>query len=351
MKIINFIGRKLYKINGILRRQLELDYYLSNKKNIEISYFYYLPPRNPVDFILKRFFQYPFQSYMNNKEKEIVNHIPAQFHSDLIHFLDKSKTVITCHDIFSFIEKNNVKNPLLLQKYLISGLRRCKYIIAISKFTKNELMRVLKIPEERIIVIKNGVNRKLFYPIEKNNRDKIEILYPNHKKLLHVGTEEDRKNFITLLKAFYYVKKKIKNIKLIRIGTPNYPSLIKNLGLEKDIVYISGISDIRLREIYNMCDILIFPSLYEGWGAPGLEAASCGTPVICSDIPVFKEIYKDFPIYFPPTDYKILNQCIVGTINNIEKRNQMSKKGISIAELYSWKRSANNYLDFIDSCF
>ena len=162
MKIINYIGRKLDYINGILRRQIELDQCAATQKNIEISYFYYLPPNNPLDFIVKRFIQYPFQCYKNNKRKDVINHIPAQFHSDLVHFLNKSKTIITCHDVFSFIEKNNLQNPPLLQKYLRSGLRKCRNIIAISEFTKSELIKVLKIPEERIFVIKNGINTKLF---------------------------------------------------------------------------------------------------------------------------------------------------------------------------------------------
>ncbi|MBY9006747.1 MAG: glycosyltransferase family 4 protein [Candidatus Lokiarchaeota archaeon] len=349
MKIINYIGRKLPYINGILRRQIELDRCISKQKKIDISYFYYLPPRNPFDFLIKRFIKYPIQSYKNNKEKDTINHISAQIHSDILHFLNKSKTIITCHDIHTFMEKKNLQNPILLQKYMLSGLRKCRHIIAISEFTKNEMIKALNIPEERIVVINNGINNDIFYPIKEYEKINISPLFPNHKKILHVGTEVARKNIPTLLRAFYYVKKEIKNVKLIRIGRPKYQSMVRDLKLENDIVYISDINNPRLREIYNLADILVFPSFYEGWGFPGLEAASCGLPVICSDIPTFKEIYKDFPLFYPPKDFKKLSKLIINTINNDDRKKSMTKKGLKIAKSYTWEKSAREYLKLISS--
>jgi glycosyltransferase involved in cell wall biosynthesis len=185
----------------------------------------------------------------------------------------------------------------------------------------------------------------MFYPITIDKLDEIEPLYPESKKILHVGSEINRKDFITLLKAFYLVKKEVKNLKLIRIGRPNYMKFIKSLRLEKDIIYLSDISNVRLREIYNLSDIFVYPSLYEGWGAPGLEAASCGTPVICSDIPIFREVYQDFPQYFPPRNYKVLAEKIIKNIENESLKQKMRKKGLIVVNEYSWKRSAEKYFN------
>ncbi len=347
MEILNYIGRKLDNINGILRRQIELDKRLINQRNIGISYLYYKPPKNQIDFLYKRFFNYPIQCKLSSNKNEVINHIPAQFHSDLVHFLDKSKTIVTCHDIYTFLEKKNIRNNSLLQKYILSGLKKCRYIIAISEFTKNELIKRLGFPKEKIKVIKNGINKKMFYPISDEKLLKINSFYPEYFKILHVGTEETRKNFLSLLKSYYIVKKRIKKILLIRIGKPIFQDLIKKMGLEKNIIYLNGITNDRLREIYNLCNILVFPSIYEGWGAPGLESASSGLPVLCSDIPVFREIYKDFPIYFPPFNYKKLAELIIDIYKDQDLRISMRERGLEIVKIYSWEKAAEEYFKFI----
>lgn len=346
MEIKTFIGRKLSYINGILRRQIELDRYLMNLEDVKLTYEYYNPPKNLIDFISKRYFLYPYYSKKNDKNKNTINHITFQYIGDLGHYLDKSRTIITCHDIFTFLERNNFTNPYFVQKYSANGMKKCRFIIAISKFTKNELIYRLKIPKDKIIVIKNGINRDMFFPIISSEFDNIEPLYPEHKKILHVGSEVNRKNFLTLLKAFYLVKKKDRNFKLIRIGKPAYKGFIKTLGLQKDVIYLNNISNERLREIYNLVDFFVYPSTYEGWGAPGLEAASCGTPVLCSDITVFREVYRDFPIYFPPQNFKQLARIILENINNEVLKLEMGRKGIQVASNYSWEKSARTYLKF-----
>ena len=350
MEIKTFIGRKLNYIDGIYRRQIEIDRYLKEFRNLKLTYEYYNKPKNPLDFFSKRYLRYPYYCFRHTKnlKEYTIFHISFQYLADLSYFLDRNRTIITCHDIFTFLEKNNLKNPFIVQKYSLLGLKRCKYIIAISEFTKNELLTKLKIPEEKIFVIKNGINRKMFSPLAKEELSISKPLFPNQKKILHVGTEEYRKNFITLLKAFSIIRKKYQSIKLIRIGKPSYTYLIKKLGLEKDIIYINNINNERLREIYNLCDFLIFPSLYEGFGFPGLEAAACGTPVICSDISIFREIYQDFPLYFPPKDYKSLAQIILENIDNDEIKLEMRKKGNKVAKLHSWEKSAIRYFKLIN---
>ncbi|MFX0186852.1 MAG: glycosyltransferase family 4 protein [Candidatus Hodarchaeota archaeon] len=352
MEIINFVGRKLNKPNEMwkdFRRQIEIDKYLKKHYNVNLKYEFYTRPKNILDFISKRYFLYPYYSHLNTKNlnKNVVFQIHFQFLADLALFLDKRKTIITCHDIFNFLQKGNIKNPIFTQKYALLGLRKCNFIVAISEFTKNELITKLHIPSEKIIVIKSGINLEMFKPIPKSKIYEIEPLYPNHKKLIYVGNEDERKNFITLLKAFYIIKKKLKKIKLIRVGEPRYSSFIKKLGLQKDILYLKNISNKRLREIHNLCDFYVFPSLYEGFGFPGLESAACGTPVICSDIPVLKEIFQDFPIYFPPKNYKELAKIVIENIENEDLKKELTIKGLKVVKNYSWKNSAEKYYRMI----
>ncbi|MFX0044036.1 MAG: glycosyltransferase family 4 protein [Candidatus Hodarchaeota archaeon] len=342
MEIKTFIGQKLNYINGILRVHIELSKPLKDKKDLKFTYEYYDPPKNSLDYLSKRYLIYPFSSHFNSKriKEDVVFNISFQHLADLGFFLNRNRTIITCADIYIFIGK---RKPWIIKKYLISGLKRCKYIIAISDFTKNELTKFLGISEEKITVIKCGVNREIFKPIPQNKINELAPLYPEYRKILHVGTEVGRKDFLTLLKAFYIVKKKEKKVKLVRVGTPSYPNLIKNLGLENDVIYLTNIRDKRLIEIYNLCDFFVFPSLYEGFGLPGLEAAACGIPVMCSDIPIFREIYQDFPIYFPPKDFKSLANLLLESINNDSLKSKIINSGYELIKKYSWKKSSEIY--------
>ncbi len=348
MKINTFIGRRLDYINGILRRQLELDRFLKKHEDLKIKYICYNPPSNFLDFFAKRYILYPIRAKKSESSKNgNINSISAQFLSDLIYFLSEKYTIITVHDIFNFIEVGNIKNPFPIQKYILSGLKRCKYIVSISEFTKNELINRFNISSEKIFVIKNGISRDVFYPLNKTETQKKKELYPGKKILLHVGSEEYRKDIPTLFKALYLVKKEIKNILLIRVGTPKHLSIIKNLNLEKNVKYFEKVANTQLREIYCLSDLFIFPSLYEGWGFPGLEAAACGTPVIASDIPVFKEVYQDFPLYFKSGNYKELAEKIIKTLNNDSLKEKMYEKGLSISMRYDWNEASEKYYKLI----
>ncbi|MFX1392091.1 MAG: glycosyltransferase family 4 protein [Promethearchaeota archaeon] len=349
MEIKTFIGRKLNYINGIMRRQIEIDKYLKDIDDITLSYEYYEGPGNPIDFLSKRYVLYPYTAYRSakNLKDNIIFHVAFQNIADIALFLDRERTFITCYDIFNFLEKGTIRNSIFAQRYAFLGLKRCMHIISISDFTKNELISKFNIPKERIFVIKCGINHEIFNPIPKNKLIDIKPLFPNYKKILHVGTEVQRKDILTLYKAFYLIKKKIHKIKLIRVGPSNHKKLIKALGLEKDIIYINNISSKRLNEIYNLCDLFIFPSIYEGFGFPGLEAAACGTPVICSDIPIFREIYQNFPLFFQPQNHKILAKLILDNIDNENLKQEMINKGIDISNQYSWKKSAEKYHKYV----
>jgi glycosyltransferase involved in cell wall biosynthesis len=345
MEIKTFIGRKLDYINGIMRRQIEIDKYLKSFNDVKLSYEYYDAPKNPIDFLSKRYILYPYIAHQRakNLKDDIVFHVSFQNLADIALYLDRERTFITCYDIFNFLEKSTIRNSIFAQRYAFIGLKRCNYVVSISDFTKNELISKFRISKEKIFVIKCGINHDIFNPIPKNKLIDIEPLFPNYKKILHVGTEDERKDILTLFKAFYNLKKKYDKIKLIRVGPSKYSNIIKSLGLEKDIIYFNYVNNKKLREIYNLSDLLIFPSLYEGFGFPGLEAAACGTPVICSDIPIFKEIYKDFPLYFPPKDYKSLAKIIIDNIDNESIKNEMKRKGLELVKYYSWEKSAESY--------
>ena len=139
MEIKTFIGRKLDYVNGILRRQIEIDRHLKNRNDIKLSYEYYDAPRNSIDFVSKRYFLIHYYANLHTKKSKdnVVNHVTFQNLADLVLFLDKERTFLTCHDIFNFLERPHIKNTLFAQKYALLGLKKCKYIsYFVSKFRR-----------------------------------------------------------------------------------------------------------------------------------------------------------------------------------------------------------------------
>ena len=346
IKIRKVMGRNLDFVNGYSRIQFEMDKILINDNyDVEISYDYYKPPKTIIDHFVKRLIWYP-RMLRKSEDNDTINHIIVQHLSDLAHKLNPDRTIIHLLDIWNFIKYSGIRNSSLVNKLRLKSLKNCKHIIAISEFTKQEAVEKLGIEEDRITVIKCGVNRKIFHPTEyDDDYDKTE----DELEILHVGTEGGRKEFMTLLYALREIKKYIKDVTLYRIGKPEYMKEIKKMGLKSYIVYLDEISDICLNMLYNSVDLFISTSSYEGFGLPIMEALSCGTPVICSDIPVFREIYKDCVIYFPVNNHIKLAEKILRFWNDID--HIPTTKGTFLAGNNTWEKFAKQYYNYIKERF
>ena len=341
LKIRKVMGRELDFLTGYSRVQSEMDNILYDRDDIEMYYHYYRHPRNIIDHFYKRLIWYP-RILRKYEDEYTVNHIIVQHLSDLARKLNPDKTIIHLLDIWNFLKHSGIRNSSLVNRLRLKGLKSCKHIIAISEFTKQEAVQKLGIEEDRITVIKCGVNRDIFHPISIT-KPKIELT------LLHVGTESGRKEFMTLLCALREITKYVKDVLLIRVGKPEYKKEIKELGLKSNILYTSEMSDVNLNKMYNGIDLFISPSSYEGFGLSIMEALSAGTPVICSDIPVYKEIYGDCVEYFPVNNYIELSEKIIRFWNN--KDRIPVSKGIFLAQLNTWEKFANQYLKYIKERF
>ena len=113
------------------------------------------------------------------------------------------------------------------------------------------------------------------------------------------------------------------------------------------IEYIGDVSNNQLINLYSNAKILIFPSFYEGFGLPPLEAMSCKCPVILSDIPVLKELYEDAALYINPHDIKDIENMILKLLNDNQLRNDLIQRGLDQSKKYSWKKSANKIISLI----
>jgi len=307
-----------------------------------------------------------------------------QDHLDLLHVpyftipvLYPGKFVVTIHDltILHFATGKATTLPYgfyMLRKlgfwFILScGLKRARAILSPSQTTKREIVEHFHIPKEKIQVTYEGVDGELREQKTESrghetmsNEQKTES---NKQKLvtgqyfLYVGNVYPHKNSEMLISAFKdFIHTQGKgNFRLIFVGKEDYfytrlKNEIAEKGLHSSILFLGQVDDETLHDLYLHAEALVFPSLMEGFGLPALEALSLGTPVICSDIPIFHEILNDFPYYINPHDRKDITKSFSRVIQ--KKKSEIKEKRNEIASLlknYSWKKLGVDTLQLYNS--
>ncbi|MFH1527361.1 MAG: glycosyltransferase family 1 protein [Bacteroidota bacterium] len=288
-----------------------------------------------------------------NKQGTIL-HFPNQ-HFGRFGFFLKKPFIITCHDLLkyfdlkrrgAFFQKPTIRGKIYLT-IDFTGMKKAKKIIAISEHTKQDLMSYLGIPEEKISVIYQGINHEIFKP-PKTLQRKIDSPY-----ILYVGTEGPRKNFQSVLNTFKKIKVKweFRNLKLVKIGNASsgwshkkYRSislnLARSLNLENEVVFTGFLDKEDLASYYAGAECLVFPSFYEGFGFPPLEAMACGCPVVASNISSLPEVVGNAGLLVNPDDHNAIVVAIESILSNENFKNSLKKAGFERAKLFSWQRTA-----------
>jgi glycosyltransferase involved in cell wall biosynthesis len=265
---------------------------------------------------------------------------------------------VTVHDIIPFITRHDKEINLFnrFEKFLdylsMQGLKKAKRIITDSEYSKKTLIKYLDYPEERIDVIYLGIDHDKFKVI-KNSRQKLEKYGIENEciNVLYVGSEMPRKNLQTLIKAFYKLKKKIPNARLIKLGEHQAPearerlkTLIKKLGLQNDVVFTGYVPEEDLPLFYTAADLFVQPSLYEGFGLPVLEAMACGTSVVSSNATSLPEVVGNAGIMVDPIDVDGFVKAMYEVLTNDGLRENIIKKGLERAKMFTWKKTAEETL-------
>lgn len=254
-----------------------------------------------------------------------------------------NNNITTIHDISPIVHKEWFNYRYVLwYEYITSKLvKNSKIIITISEFSKNEIIKKYSINENKIRVIYNGYQNIYNINGEYNNNE-IRNRYNIPKKyFLYVGTIEPRKNINIILKAWREFIRTRNDYYLIIIGAKDCGNVFKKFNLNKDIdnIILKGfVQNEELPIYYNNATALIYPSLYEGFGLPPLEALACGCNIILSDIPVHKEVYKNKAFYFNPQNHFELLQIM----NQIEKIRIEKMELALFAKNYSLEKNCEN---------
>ncbi len=262
------------------------------------------------------------------------------------HDLRRKNSVVTFHDLAPLVTNLTVGNPAVRIGFLARKMQLLKYkwsaqakhIIAVSHHTKQEVMSLLKVPEDRITVIHEGVDHNLFKP-RKIERAEYTILY--------VGSETPRKNLNTIIDALALVNKELPDVKLIKIGRPQWQGAreqlierINKLGLQHQVIFKDYVSDAQKSIEYCSATAFIIPSVYEGFGLPLLEAMACGTPCLASNATSLPEIGGDTVEYFNPYDSKDMARHIINVLADKNLQAKLSRKAHQRSLQFTWEKTA-----------
>ncbi len=306
-------------------------------------YFLHQSSSNPVVRILSEQFAVPDAV---KREKIDLYHNPD-------HMLPwrelRCKSVITVHDLafYKFPSKFGFLKCTFKRSITPRSIKRADAIIAVSQSTKNDILAGFDIPEEKVSVVYNGVGGRFFPQEDKGALNAVADRYDlNGSFILSVGTLEPRKNIPLLIEAFAIFKKRTGALhKLVIVGNPgwlyeNIFSSPKKFGVEGDVEFLQGVESEDLPLIYQLADLFVYPSLYEGFGLPPLEAMACGTPVITSNVSSLPEVVGDAGILIDPSDAQGLAGEIEKVLGDKGLRMEMSRKGIARSKLFSWEKCA-----------
>lgn len=288
-------------------------------------------------FLLSRLRQSEFDLYFE------PNFIPLK--------LKAKKVVTTIHDfsVKLFPEAHPKERIEYFNKNFAGSVKRANRIITGSAYTKSEAREFLRVPPEMITSVHLGVDHDVF-TLRKREfllNTKFKLGLPE-KFILFVGTREPRKNLDRLLRSFLDLPEALKaEFKLVLVGPRGWGE-----GMARDavkrirdrILVIDYVDTDTLACIYNLASLFVFPSLYEGFGLPPLEAMACGCPVVVSKAASLPEVCGDAGFYIDPTDVSSMAAGMDKVLNDSWLRDRLISKGVERAKLFNWDKTAKETL-------
>lgn len=270
----------------------------------------------------------------------------------------KMKKIVTAHDLaFKFFPETFPKKDLRKLNFLANySFQKADKIIAISQATKNDLLQFYpKIKEEDIKVIHHGFDSKFWQ--ESLNEIEVEQILKKYnltekKYLIYVGTIQPRKNLSFLIKVFEQVKKNYPDLKLVLAGGKGWLweatfQTMQKSAFSQDVIFTDTIPFKIMRILLRQAKIFVFPSLYEGFGIPLLEAMASKVPVVCARNSSLIEVGGEAVSFFETTDLEDCQNKIEQILGNSVLQEEMIEKGLRQVQNFSWKKCAEETLDFL----
>lgn len=291
----------------------------------------------------------------------------------VVHILDHSygnlssanyPTFITCHDLANHLMNNTSKSysriSHLFWKYKVGKMRNCRKIFCISENTRKDVIDILGFnPEDAVL---NYYGRDSFYSdpapgeIDNETVSNISRAIRGKRVVLHCGHNNHRKNIPTLLKAFKLIKEQNPDSILIKVGTtmkdedPSLVDLANSLGIHEHIIETGLIQKDTLKWIYRNSDLFIFPSIYEGFGRPILEAQASGLPIICANSSCLSEVAGDGALYCQTMNHEEFAKFATDVLKDNDLRSNLISRGTKNINRFTWQQHVISFIDQYREC-
>lgn len=268
--------------------------------------------------------------------------------------------VATIHDLIPYIMPETAGRGYLTKfisqmPFIISSV---DMIITVSKWSKNDIMRIFGVPEDKIAVTHLAAD-SIFKPIDK---EKASVFIKEKYGLgddiiLYLGGFSPRKNVKSILVAFSMIYKNLsKKYKIVIIGSAKddhqfLGKLAQTLNIGDRVFFTGYVPYEDLPYFYNACDVFVYPSLYEGFGLPVLEAMNCGTPTITSNVSSIPEVAGDGALLINPFDTEELSDAMAEVLEDDTLKVDLIEKGFERASMFSWKRTAEETLKVYENVY
>ncbi|HLC45165.1 MAG TPA: glycosyltransferase family 1 protein [Patescibacteria group bacterium] len=288
------------------------------------------------------------------EEKLDLFHSPA----NVVPFRYGGKFVVTIHDLAIYREPNMFPSRQGFSiRYLVPrSIQRAERIIAVSESTKRDVIEFFKLPKEKVVRIYEGVDHDRFIGVGSDDAvaEHLKRTYGIKKKyILYVGTLEPRKNLIRLIEAYYQALQRgpslMNQYQLVLAGSKGwlYEEIfeeVKSRNLEQHVMFLGYVPPGDLPNLYRLATVFVYPSIYEGFGLPVLEAMAAGTPVLTSSVSSLPELTGDAAVLVDPLDTEGMSEALEKLLKDTSFRASLAERGRRRAREFSWKKCATQTL-------
>jgi len=267
--------------------------------------------------------------------------------------LTRVRSVFTLHDVayLVFPQYHLLQNRLYLTLMMPRFLARADCVIAVSEATRRDALRFYRLNPEKIVVIPEGVAPRFRPESEPDRLSAVREKYALPERfILYVGTIEPRKNLLTLLDAYAALRPHQPQVGLVIAGDKGwlYESFFKrqrSLGLEDQVTLTGYVPDRDLPTLINCAEVFAFPSIFEGFGLPPLEAMACGVPVVCSAASSLPEVVNDAGLLVAPDDVRGWVEALKRVLTDPALGADLRARGLARARRFTWEATARKTLD------
>jgi glycosyltransferase involved in cell wall biosynthesis len=263
-----------------------------------------------------------------------------------------TRTLLTVHDL-SFLHYPEAFVPTLrryLERVVPRSVARADHVLADSEATRADLIAHLGTAPEKVDVLYSGVDPRFGPESKAGERERLEKRYGvgDQPYILSVGTVQPRKNYTRLIRAFASLRAEAQ---LLIAGGKGwlYEEIVAEAEEHEAVHLLGFVEDEDLPALYRNAALFAFPSLYEGFGLPVLEALACGTPVVCSDASSLPEVAGNAALLVDPLDIDVLTEAMARVLGDADLRQAMIARGLQQAARFTWERAARQLLDMLET--